>query len=252
MQRLRGMFFGVAATGLVVVLAGCGAGDRAESAAATSTAPPAALTMSPTVTEPASPTPESVVSDGVGVSPDATVPPGDPGSAPSVVENTSVGSVPAGKTSVPANALLDAQTMEAVVPGRWSIATAPADSCTSPRPSGAAASRTGSLTSGKTRMIETVAIHADQAAASRSIDALSTRLLGCGWKALPETPMGEDSAGFSRSGSSGLEKLVIVAAEGVSTTLQGNGTLSGNDDTWASVLDIAIGTSCPAAPDGCH
>ena len=245
---------------LTVVLglssAGCGGAsstassrvDGSDDPAVTSSAGSRPSSSSPAVHAPSASGPESAL---------PTLPPGDPGPGPSVPEDTS-GTEPHPddpRTSVPVGALLDAGTVAAVVGGSWRSTAAPADSCDAPRPTSPTApvaTRTAALTGTRGQLVETVATHADREAAVRTVDAMAKRLRGCGWTLEEEPPLGEDSALLTRSTSSGTEPLVIVAAEGVTVTMLGRGPVATSADDWAAIVDVAIGTSCLAAPDGCH
>ena len=44
----------------------------------------------------------------------------------------------------------------------------------------------------------------------------------------------------------------MVESEGVAVTVIGRGQVAANSDDWSAIVDVAIGTSCLAAPDGCH
>lgn len=231
---------------LSLALTGCGGGDEAadstpRKSATTRSAEP--VIAGPTLTTPA---PETTT-------PLPTLPPGDPGDGPSVPENTSTVEEPRGAAlrTVPAGALLDATTMGQVLGGAWTAAAAPADSCTAPRPGRAVGTRSTLLAGPNGTVIENVATYngSDDTAA---VSALAKRLRGCGWTQGAEPPLGEHSAELSRTGSNGVERVVVVTAEGVTVTVVGRGALAANTDDWAAIVDIANGTSCLAAADGCH
>jgi hypothetical protein len=46
--------------------------------------------------------------------------------------------------------------------------------------------------------------------------------------------------------------MLAVSAEGVVVLLVGTGDFTDDAVRWGSLVDLALGTSCPAAPDGCH
>jgi hypothetical protein len=231
---------------LTMGLTGCAAGDDAAApktrkSATTRSAEP--VIAGPSLTTPAPETTTAL----------PTVPPGDPGDAPSVPENTSNVEEPAeaALTSVPPGALLDAKTVGEVVGGSWTSSAAPADSCSAPRPARPAGTRSTTLAGAGGTIIETVATYngTDDA---RAVTALAKRLRGCGWTQEAEPPLGEHSAELSRTGSTGVERVVVVTAEGVTVTVIGRGRVAANGDNWAAIVDVANGTSCLAAPDGCH
>jgi hypothetical protein len=246
----RGRTLATPAVGLAVlvalVLTGCGAGDKAadsapRKSATTRSAEP--VVAGPTVTTPAPETTTAL----------PTLPPGDPGDGPSVPENTSTVEEARGAAlaTVPAGALLDATTMGQVLGGSWTASAAPADSCSAPRPAQSVGTRSTLLAGAGGTVIENVATYngSDDAAA---VSALAKRLRGCGWTQGAEPPLGEHSAQLSRTGSNGVERVVVVTAEGVTVTVVGRGALAANTDDWAAIVDVANGTSCMAAPDGCH
>ncbi len=183
-----------------------------------------------------------------------TLPPGDPGIGPSVPEDTSGVEENPGTpvTRVPVGALLDAETVQAVVGGSWRGTAVPPASCAVPRPAGTVAMRSAGLTGSGGRLIETVATHRGAAAAAAAVDELSGRLQSCGWALGDEPPLGEDSALLTRQRAGAVDRLVVVAAEGVSVTMLGRGQVADSADDWNAIVDVAIGTSCLAASDGCH
>jgi len=131
------------ALAVVVGLAGCSgsaepAATKARDSAATRKAQPvspAAVTTSPMPSRPAL------------TSALPTLPPGDPGEGPPVPEDTSGVEEAHGKalTRVPVGALLDAETVKAVVGGSWQGAPVPTASCAAPRASGVVATRSAGL-----------------------------------------------------------------------------------------------------------
>ncbi|MEP6760419.1 MAG: hypothetical protein ABJA93_03540 [Sporichthyaceae bacterium] len=246
----RHRVFGTPVVGLAMILAlgltGCGAGDDATAptprkSATTRSAEP--VSAGPTLITPA---PETTTSR-------PTLPPGDPGDAPSVPENTSTIEEPraAALTKVPVGALLDAKTVGEVLGGTWTTPGAPADSCSAPRPSRAVGTRSASLTGSGGTIIENVSTYNGTGDVS-AVSALAKRLRACGWTQQPEPPIGEHSAELSRTGGSGVERVVVVTAEGVTVTVVGRGSFAANADDWSAIVDIANGTSCLATPDGCH
>jgi hypothetical protein len=99
--------------------------------------------------------------------------------------------------------------------------------------------------------VETVSTY-NGTAGTTAVSDLAKRLRGCGWTQEPEPPLGEHSAELSRAGGTGVERVVVVEAEGVAVAVVGRGRVASNSDNWAAIVDVAIGTSCMAAPDGCH
>ncbi len=231
---------------LTLGLTGCGGGDENDAAvprASTSPTTRSAVVPGPTVSTPA---PETTT-------PLPTLPPGDPGDGPSVPEDTSDVEEPAGTalTPVPAGALLDAKTVGEVLGGSWSTSAAPADSCAAPRPTRAVATRSTALTGAGSTIVENVSTYNGTSGAT-AISNLAKRLRGCGWTQEAEPPLGAHSAELSRKGGTGVERVIVVESEGVAVTVVGRGKVAANSDDWSAIVDVAIGTSCLAAPDGCH
>lgn len=184
------------------------------------------------------------------------LPPGDPGlDAPSVPET-----VPTSgehhdeppRTVVPRDALLTAQSLDAVLGGRWAAASSPPAACAAPRARSAVAVRSAVLRSGPRMVVETVATYRTAATAESAVDSLAAALQACGWQPRPAAPLGEASAELVRTGRSSTDKAFVLAAEGVTVVLVSSGGASANATAWQSLADLALGSSCPAAPDGCH
>jgi len=239
---------------LVLGLAACGGGsgsddvqDNARATPALSTATPGTTTTTAAIETTSAPAPTE--DDGL-----PTVPPGDPGDVSSAPEDTSdvEEPEPAPRTSIPVAALLDTETVAAVVGGSWRAVHAASDSCDVPRPAKPIATRTAALSASSGQLVETVASHASGQGAAAAVDGLAHRAVDCGWTQEAEPPLGEDSAALSRTTPDGLQRLVVVASEGVTVTLHGRGQIVDSSEDWAALLDVAIGTACLAAPDGCH
>jgi hypothetical protein len=227
------------ATGVVAVLAcaallaaGCGRDDEATTAAG-ATGPPRVTVADPTPDE---------------------LPPGDPGPDAPAAEDpgapTESPRAEPARTVVPAEALLGADSVGDALGGTWRPVPAAADSCASPRPAGAVAVGTRAFGSDPLGLVETVATHASPDAARTAVAALVERLRGCGWTPAEASPLGEVSARLNRSG--GKEAVSVFAAEGVTVTLVGTGGVATDADRWDALADVALSSSCPAAPDGCH
>jgi hypothetical protein len=192
------------------------------------------------------------------------VPPGDPGpDAPGTDDpNGDLGngaSTPPkhpAKTTVPRAAVLDAETVASVAGGTWTGGSAPADSCAAPRPAKAVATRSAQLVSTDrttgSQLVETVGTHRGTTAAVAAVHALEQRLLGCHAKPAPDPRIGDASVQLTLAAADGTTTVVTVAAiEGVTFVLSGSGPVTGVD-TWSALTDIALGSTCAAAVDGCH
>ena len=179
-----------------------------------------------------------------------SLPPGDPGlDAPAVPDP---GTAPTEehhdepRRSVPTGAMLRTADVAMQLGGSWSPREADPLGCTAPR--GALAARTVLHASGTREVRETVATHRDPASADRAVTALADELAGCGWTVGADPRLGSASVAAVRGGRS----LTAVAAEGVSVVLVGAGARVAAGWQWDALVDLAMGSSCPAAPDGCH
>jgi hypothetical protein len=220
---------------------------------ATATATPTAPVPSATPTaEPetegtitAEPAPEPVETE--------AAPPGDPGpDAPEVPDPGVPTDAPhedAPLTTIPADAVLDAETLGAVVAGSWAKSPAPAAKCATPRPAGAAGELAVRYRSADGVFAETVSTYAGSAQADAAVAAFGKQLASCGWTATEAPTLGSSSVQATR----GRETILMIAAEeGVTVTVRGSGSVTADPLAWESLADLAMGSSCPAAPDGCH
>jgi hypothetical protein len=223
--------------------AGTGAGPSG-AAAATPTAAPADGPFGSDGPA-ASDTPDPELSD----QPLPTLPSGDPGTgtaSPGGPEPTRP--VPA----VPGSALLDVATVAAAAGGDWVAAAAPDGWCASPRTPGAAASRSQLLTSDGGRLVQTVSAYDESRPAVRAVAAATTRLQACGFRLDRDPRLGEASELLTRTGPDGTAATaVVLATDGVGVVLLGSGSPTA-PDVWDSLVDLALGSSCAAAADGCH
>jgi hypothetical protein len=251
----------VAAVALVATLTACGGGDvkvAVHDGGSAATAGPASKgTDRPTTAadDKASPTASKA----------PTVPPGDPGpDAPGTDDPNgdlgNDGSTPPkhpAKTTVPRAAVLDAETVASVAGGTWTDGSAPADTCAAPRPARAVATRSVQLVSGSdgtsgSQLVETIGTHRGTKAAVAAVHALQARLLGCHAKPAPDPRIGDASVQLTLAAADGTPTVVTAAAiEGVTFVLSGSGPVTGVD-TWSALTDIALGSTCAAAVDGCH
>lgn len=199
-------------------------------------------------------------------SPRATLPPGDPGpDAPGTDDpNGDLGNEDGpshpkdARGSVPRTAVLDAETVAAVAGGSWASGPAPVDSCAAPRPAKAVATRstqlTGTGSDGATvaQIVETVGTHHGADAAVAVVRALERRLRGCHGTSAPDPRIGDASVQLALTNPDGTVTVVTAAAvEGVTFVLSGSGPITGAD-SWSALTDVALGSTCAAAIDGCH
>jgi hypothetical protein len=196
----------------------------------------------------ASDTPDPALSD----QPLPTLPSGDPGTrSPGASQHGSSRPV----TAVPASALLDAATLVAVAGGDWAAAPAPAGWCASPRTPGSAASRDQLLTSTGGRLVQSVSAYGRARRAVRAVATATTRLQSCGFTVVRDPRLGEASELLTRTGADGSNQpdqtVVVLAAQGVGVVLLASGTPVA-PNVWDSLVDLALGSSCAAAAEGCH
>ncbi|HEX2177764.1 MAG TPA: hypothetical protein VHG70_17820 [Nocardioidaceae bacterium] len=184
------------------------------------------------------------------------LPPGDPGvdappaPDPGVPDHDREHEEPAQRT-VPAEAMLDAQTVSAVLGGDWQ----PADAATMESLStDAVAERSAAFSTGGVDgsggLLQYVATHRSLAAADRAVGALAGQLANRGWTQLRNPRLGTASTAL-RSGD-GSRTAVVISAEGVTVALVGSGAATAHRGGWTSLQDLALGSSCAAAPHGCH
>lgn len=94
-------------------------------------------------------------------------------------------------------------------------------------------------------LTETIATGVDLTRAAR---AWRASLQGCGYRVVDEA-LGD--AGLRATARDGAEAVLATGTEGVLVVMHARGRLVPAEelDAWA---DLALGTSCVAAPDGCH
>jgi hypothetical protein len=149
--------------------------------------------------------------------------------------------------SVPAAALLTAGTVGMVLGGSWDRRTGGGDECLRPQDAVAARSMTygGSV---EALLVETVATYPDAEAADKAVADLGEAAVGCGWTAEADPRIGSASV----AATDGPRTMTAVSAEGVLVLLVGAGDVAAGGARWGSLVDMALGTSCAAAADGCH
>lgn len=184
--------------------------------------------------------------------PTPTLPAGDPGpDAPSMSD-------PAAPTAehehseprrvVSPDALIDVATLGEVVGGRWRAVEAAADTCLVDER--AVATRSTTYASGDQRFVETLSTYVSAAAADRAVRSAERRLADCGWVPAGDPRIGSAALAATHDGSG--DALVVVSADGVAVTLVGAKEVGADADRWTALADLALGSSCLAAPDGCH
>jgi hypothetical protein len=257
---------GIAAGALAFTLAGCtGAatgdvgGALHDAGSTTPTARAGAGTGADPTGDPTADSPAPVGSTG------SALPPGDPGPDATGTDdpNGDLGNEgdgnsdnKAAKTSVPATAVLDAETVGAVAGGSWTASAAPADSCTVPRPTRAVATRSSQLSgqdsAAGSRVVETVSTHRGVPAAVAAVHALERRLTQCHATSAHDPRIGDASVQATLTAPDGTVTIVTAAAvEGVTFVLSGSGPVTATSH-WSALTDIALGSTCVAAVDGCH
>jgi hypothetical protein len=133
-----------------------------------------------------------------------------------------------------------------VAGGTWKQHPGGGDECL--RPSGALGARSMSYGGSDAGLVvETVATYRDARAADRAVEELAAQAQQCGWTGIGDPRLGSAST----AGSDAERSMVAVSAEGVVVLLVGAGRVTA-EGAWTSLVDLALGSSCPAAPDGCH
>lgn len=188
------------------------------------------------------------------------LPVGDPGrGAPAVAEpapdaaaghgHGQEGALP---TAVPDEAMLDAATLSGVAGGTWqAVPVPPAETgpCGAVPTDEAAASRSARHVDGAGRVVTQTVQSYEHGHDGEAVGALVGSLRGCGWEPVEGLPLGEHSAQAHRADGT---TLVVVAAEGALVLLVGGGGIEQDTVAWDAVADVALGSACAAAPDGCH
>lgn len=157
----------------------------------------------------------------------------------SVTTTPTVQGPPTGK-GVPAGAFV---TPADLGPG-WSTAPAVAPPCAPAFRRTALASR--GLAEVRGSLTETLATGVDVVAA---VTAWRRSLQACGY-AVRDDALGD--AGIVARSADGAGTLLVTGTEEVLVVLHARGRLAAAQDELDSWADLALGTSCVAAPDGCH
>ncbi len=248
----RGSLVAAAAAVLGLVVAGCSehteltgtSADGAEQPDGSLAAPSSRSAPAP-VTPPSGPvaTPSREVS----------LPPGDPGldapPAPDPGTAAAVQPLPEEKAppTVPVRAMLSTADLATTYGGRWERRPGGADDCVVLE--GALAERTRSYGGPPAgTVVETVASYGDVRRADAAVLDLRVAAERCGWTGVHDPRVG--SAAVTAEDPQG-RSLTAVSAEGVLVVLVGQGrVVSGGK--WDALVDLAMGSSCPAAVGGCH
>ena len=258
--RLRAARTAAAALGLALLVGACSAataeqgrdsaGTPAESARSTPDGPGPSDTPDPALSGQPVPTlpPGDPGTDGSGEAATDAPPEGDDGHAGEHGPDEGVA------RTVPAAALVDADSVAALAGGSWSAAAdaGSAAACPPVTPAGAAASRTLLLRSAGGTLLQVVSAHRTVRAARQAVDSVAGLLAGCGFTSAGDPRLGEASAALARGDDTGApEKAVVIAAEGATVVLVGRGSAA-SAGAWDSLADLALGTSCAAGVHGCH
>ena len=183
----------------------------------------------------------------------ADLPSGDPGLDASAVPDPGA---PKGfdadhghaRKVVPLEAMLGSAMVAQVLGGQWQESAAPPLECVSDL--GEVAERTVLYQSTGGTVLQTVATHRSPVVADHAVGEMSRRLHMCGWTIHPDPRLGSASAAASSRRST--RSAVVIAAEGVTLTMVGSDRALTQVGRWSSLIDVALGNSCAAAPDGCH
>ena len=97
-------------------------------------------------------------------------------------------------------------------------------------------------------VVETVATYPSPPQADAVVSRMGDMASHCGWKKAADPRLGSASV----AATDGSRSLVVVSTEGIVVMLVGSGRVARDDSRWASVVDLALGSSCPATKEGCH
>ncbi len=147
---------------------------------------------------------------------------------------------------IPNGAMLDGPTVGSMIGGRWVVVPASSEECFTPGSS--LGRRTVGFSSSGAAMAETVATYRSAEAAEKAYADVVGGLRDCGWTPGDDPRLGTASVQATREG----QTATFVVNEGVTLLLAGSGRATKHPDTWAFLVDLALGNSCAAAPDGCH
>lgn len=161
-----------------------------------------------------------------------------PGPAPTASPPSSSAPSPE-PASVPAGALIAARDLGT----GWSSTPPVLPTCRRPP---ASAQRSVGLASARGRLTETLVVRVPVEA---SVAAWRTQLRSCGYS-VSDLALGD--AGLVAHAADGNTAVVVTGTEGVLVVLHAQGALARNQGELESWADLALGTSCVAAPDGCH
>jgi hypothetical protein len=204
---------------------------------------------------PHGPGPEDRPDPALAGEPVPTLPPGDPGRVDAGGADESADhdhDDHGADRPVPSSALLDAETVSAVVGGSWAAAgvDTDAETCLVGALRAAPAVRSAVLASGDGRLAQAVGRYAAADAARAAVDATVERLAGCGFAPVGDPRIGERSQELTATGGT-YARAVVVAAEGAVTVLAAGGSAAA-EQAWPALADLSVGTLCAAGVHGCH
>lgn len=183
----------------------------------------------------------------------ASGPAGDPPLEPSALGPGPAGAEPRppagdrGPRTVPVRALLTVEDLRRTYGGPWQRRAGGGDACVVPQ--GALAERTTSYDGTPTGTVtETVAAYGDIRRADAAVLDLRYTAERCGWTGVHDPRIG--SAAVAAVDDQG-RSMTAVAADGVLVVLVGAGRVA-TDQEWDALVDLAVGSSCPAAVGGCR
>lgn len=250
----RGLPVAAAAVAFGLLVTGCGQSGQEADAASTPSA-------SGTVEDSSGPTertgerPLASIGRAAGsAAPDGevSVPPRDPGLDATAVP-TPAPAAPHAQTeekaprTVPARAMLSARDLRRTYGGRWRQHDVATDDCVVPE--GALAERTTSYDASPVGTVtHTVASYGDIRRADAAVLDLRYAAERCGWTDVHDPRIG--SAAVAAVDEQG-RTMTAVAADGVMVVLVGAGRVPSGGE-WDALVDLAVGSSCPAAVGGCR
>lgn len=108
------------------------------------------------------------------------------------------------------------------------------------------ATRSAALADPRGTLTETVATGVDVPGA---VTTWKQSLQACGYD-VRDDPLGD--AGITARSKDSADAVVVTGTEGVLIVLHAHGKLAQEHEEMDGWADLALGTSCVAAPDGCH
>lgn len=148
--------------------------------------------------------------------------------------------------TIPDAAMVSTRDLRDFTGMRWSEKPVPALIACAAAPAPLAAASKSWREPGKGALIQYVTTHSE-ADARTAVRTIAADLKACGAKTVKTMRLGEESVNATLD----QVRVSAVAVEGVVVVMTGVGKIIG-EPRWASVFDLAMGTSCAASTHDCH